>query len=113
MKENMQRQIGMIALVDIGEGFHQRAVGTEEFIENDQADLEVFVKARIEELECQVRVKESEAGTPGRPRTPVGKSEETKGTSLNKLTRSINNQKRKKKKKTIRDTYRPPWLGMT
>ena len=52
----------------------------------------MFVEARIEELECQVWVKGTEAGTPGLPTTPVGKAEGTKGINLNRLTHYKNKQ---------------------
>ena len=72
MREKMQVQTGMRALVEIGDGVHHRQVDTEEFHENEQAELEVFLKARIQELEGQV---ELETRAPGSPTTSGGKVE--------------------------------------
>ena len=69
--------------VEIGEGVHHRKVHTEEFHENDQAELTVFLKARIKELERQV---ELQTDPPGSPTTPGGKVEGRVSSSLHRLT---------------------------
>ena len=47
MKEKMQRQMGIRAVMEVGEGYHRRSVDTEEFRE----DEEHFVRAQLENAE--------------------------------------------------------------
>ena len=51
MKEKMQRQMGLRAVMEVGEGFHRRSIDTEEFHE----DEERFIRAQLEKIEEDIR----------------------------------------------------------
>ena len=50
-KEKMQRQYGIRAVMEVGEGVHKRRIDTEEFHDNDNVEVERFIKRLLEEAE--------------------------------------------------------------
>ena len=56
MKEKMQRQMGLRAVVEVGEGYHRRNIDTEEFHEDEGH----FIKARLEKAEEEILSRDPE-----------------------------------------------------
>ena len=53
-KEKMQRQYGIRAVMEVGEGVHERRIDTEEFHDNDNIEVDRFIKKQLEEAEGQM-----------------------------------------------------------
>ena len=47
----MQRQFGIRAVMEVGEGVHKRRIDTEEFHENDSIEVERFIEKQLEEAD--------------------------------------------------------------
>ena len=50
MKEKMQRQMGLRAAIEVGEGHHRRSIDTEEFHD----DEEHFIRTQLEKAEEEI-----------------------------------------------------------
>ena len=92
MKEKKQRQTGLRVVMEIGNGVHKRKIDTEDFHENDEEGIALFLKARIEEIERQMENGDQVTGTDGSPTAPLGKVKGSQTCRLNRLTHYKNKQ---------------------
>ena len=78
MKEKTERQMGLRAMVEVGEGVHRRNVDTEEHHD----DEERFIRAQLDKLEEEITSEDSgvePGGTASRPKREI---KDDKGSSL-------------------------------
>ena len=92
MKEKKQRQTGLRVVMEIGNGVHKRKLDTEDFHDNDEEGIALFLKSRIEEIERQMEQGDQVPGTDGSPTAPLGKAKGPQTCRLNRLTHYKNNQ---------------------
>ena len=64
-KEKMQRQYGIRAVMEVGEGVHKRRIDTEEFHDDDNVGVDRFIRRQLEEAESQMNQGDPTTGLSG------------------------------------------------
>ena len=86
MKEKMERQMGLRALVDIGEGIHRKNVDTDEHHDDEERSI----RAQLEKLEEEIASYHSKVASSGSASGPEVQTRGDKGVSLCRLTQHKN-----------------------
>ena len=86
----MQRQIGLLVVMDVGEGFHRRKIDTEAGHENASAKVERFIRRQLEEAELGTRACEPETCNSGTATGPVEPGTGKQVLRLSRLTQHKN-----------------------
>ena len=88
MKEKMQRQTGLRAVMEVGEGYHRRSIDTEEFHDKEES----FIREQLERAEEEILSRYPEVNRlTGTATGPVGKEMDgKKAISLRRLTQHRN-----------------------
>ena len=71
-KENMQRQLGIRAVMDLGKGVHIRTIDTEEYHDNHDADVECLMREEFVEEELPADIPSCPGGCSIAPPGPRG-----------------------------------------
>ena len=80
----MQRQFGIRAVMEVGEGVHKRKIDTEEFHDNDSIEVERFIEKLLEEAESRMNQADPTADL---LRTASGRSGKAEGSKMGRLGR--------------------------
>ena len=86
MKEKMERQLGLRAMVEVGEGVHRRNVDTEEHHDDEERSI----RAQLEKLEEEIVSYHSEVASSGTASGPEVQTRGDKELSLCRLTQHRN-----------------------
>ena len=78
----MQRQHGIRAVMEVGEGVFKIRLDSEEFHENDCVEVERFIRRQLEEEDEQMKYRNLTSGPVGTATGPHGKGG---GTSIRRL----------------------------